>query len=540
MGITNCDIITKGKRDKLVEFCIKDTTMSISVLCQHNERQYKGIVLAYKHKSDLDKQAYLIPTDIETTKKGLKLSAIIDLSQMEFRMTNWQVLVAYEEDGQLYGAGVKAESGSQAEYKHFLDNYCAELGDYIFFPYYSKAGTLNFRYRPRNEYDSDKIHEREAIAYKNSRKLFGNKLKKEDIVLIFEKRCTSAQDNGYYLFKYCMEAGVNEKGKRKVYYVVDKRTSAYEKIKEYDKYILDFMSLEHMEHLLAANILVSSESRLHAYAWHSKNSIIAPNIQDKKHVFLGHGILALKQLNNSFTAKTMSSSLVTVSSEREGNIFKDYLGYTDDAISLSGYARFDALEDKSDQFREILIMPTHRERLFGIEKERFVESEYYKRYMNLINSERFLSLLEKNDLKAKFYLHPSIREQIDLFKSNNDRVEIIKYGEVALDELMMRCKMLITDYSSITWDVLYMNKPVCFYQFDREEYLGSWGSYVDLEKDLPGDCATEEEDLINQIEKIIDNNFQINEENSKKLKDFYKYNDRDNCKRIWEEIAKLI
>ncbi|MBQ0041376.1 MAG: CDP-glycerol glycerophosphotransferase family protein [Clostridiales bacterium] len=539
MELAKCDITNKGKNEQLLSFEIAGTTMKVTALCKETGRNYVGIVLAFKHKAEVDKQAYSIPTEVRKTGKDIRLLAEVDLSKLAFRMTNWQILAAYEEDGKLYGVGLKAPNSSKDIYQRFVDNYSCDLGDYILFPYYTRKGTINFRYRPRNEYDGNEIHEREKIADKNSKKLFGNKLAKQDIALIYEKKCTSAQDNGYYLFKYCMEAGVNETGKRKVYYVVDKRTPAYQKIKEYDKYVLDFMSLEHMEHLKAAKVLISSESRLHAYAWHSKNSIIAPCVQDKKHVFLGHGILALKKLNNTFTAESMASSLVTVSSEREADVFKEYLNYDDKALSITGYARFDALEDKSSEYNEILVMPTHRERLFGVEREVFVASEYYKRYMDLLNSERLHSILEKNDMKLKFYLHPSIREQIDAYSSNSDRVEIIKYGEMPLDELMMRCKLLITDYSSILWDVLYMKKPAIFYQYDRDEYEQSWGSYIDLDKDLPGDNAVDLDSLLDNLEKSVANNFVLEEKYNGMLDNFYKYTDRDNCKRIWEEICKL-
>lgn len=541
MGLKVCKITNKGPNEKLLNFSIHESTLAIEVSCGHKDRDYQGIVLAYKHKSEQDRIAYLFSSEINQTSGDKTLSAKIELSDVPFKMSNWQILVAYNEGTELFGAPVKAPNKKQDIYKRFYDDYYCELENgYLVFPYYTKGGILNLRYRPRNEYDGQDVHDREVLADKYSRKFFGNKLRRQNIVLIYEKRCAAAQDNGYYLFKYCMEQGINEHGRIKVFFVIDKKSTAYQNIKQYDKYVLDFMSLEYMKHLKAAKILISSESRLHAYAWHSKNSIISPCIQEKKHVFLGHGILALKRLNNSFTSKNMASVLSTVSSEREGKIFQEYLGYESQNIAITGYARFDALEDKAAKHREILIMPTHRERLFGVEANLFCESEYYKRYMSLINSEKFGLILEENDIVAKFYLHPSIKEHTDLFKSKNKRIEIVHYGEVALDELMMRCKMLITDYSSIAWDVLYMQKPVLFYQFDREEYENSWGSYIDLEKDLPGDCETELEMLLGRIEQTISNGFKISATNATKLKDYYTYTDKNNCKRIWNEVEKLI
>lgn len=534
-----CTIEKKGKAEKLTKFKIRETTLFVSVLCTQAGKEYNHLALMYKHKAEEDRTAYLIPTKVEKRGKGMLLSAEVDLKRIPFRMSNWQILATYEDGESIFGAPVKAPNKKKDILDRFENDFCCELGDYIVFPYYSTSGIINLRYRQKNEYDTKEIHERERIAYKNSKSIFKKKLYRQDIALIYEKRCAAAQDNGYYLFKYCMDKGVNEKGNIKVFYVVDKRTPAYEKIKQYDKYVLDFMSVEHMEHLLAAKTLISSESRAHAYAWHSKNSIVATCIQEKKHVFLGHGILALKRLNSSFTAKNMNSNLVTVSSEREGKIFKNDLGYKEKNIEITGYARFDALEDMSENYNEILIMPTHRERLFGVEKEVFVKSEYYKRYMELLNSDRFASILERKNLNAKFYLHPSIKEHTDLFTSNSNRIEIVKYGEIALDELMMRCKLLISDYSSILWDVLYMKKPALFYQFDREEYMKSWGSYIDIESELPGENAISLDSLLDNLEYVTETKYMIQEKHIEKMAGFYKYTDQKNCERIWEEISKL-
>lgn len=50
----------------------------------------------------------------------------------------------------------------------------------------------------------------------------------------------------------------------------------------------------------------------------------------------------------------------------------------------------------------------------------------------------------------------------------------------------MRCRMLITDYSSVCWDVLYQDKPSLFYQFDIDKYNEAHGSYIDMDTELFG------------------------------------------------------
>ena len=75
----------------------------------------------------------------------------------------------------------------------------------------------------------------------------------------------------------------------------------------------------------------------------------------------------------------------------------------------------------------------------------------------------------------------------------------------------MRCSMLITDYSSVCWDVYYMDKPVLFYQFDYDMYNQAHGSYINMENDLFGNRSTTEDALLNDVEYFANNGFVENE-----------------------------
>lgn len=39
-----------------------------------------------------------------------------------------------------------------------------------------------------------------------------------------------------------------------------------------------------------------------------------------------------------------------------------------------------------------------------------------------------------------------------------------------VQQLLKESLLLITDYSSVFFDMMYMNKPVIFYQFDENQY----------------------------------------------------------------------
>ena len=99
---------------------------------------------------------------------------------------------------------------------------------------------------------------------------------------------------------------------------------------------------------------------------------------------------------------------------------------------------------------------------------------------------------------------------------------------------MMSCSLLITDYSSVCWDVLYQNKPVLFYQFDYEMYNLAHGSYINMEKDLMGDRATDAQTLVNFVEEYAKRDFKTKEHYQKKIDNYFTYRDNNNSQRIYE------
>ena len=65
-------------------------------------------------------------------------------------------------------------------------------------------------------------------------------------------------------------------------------------------------------------------------------------------------------------------------------------------------------------------------------------------------------------------------------------VRVISQGEVDVQQLMKESAVLVTDYSSVGFDFSFLHRPVLYYQFDQEHFLGRWGSHLDLDVELPG------------------------------------------------------
>lgn len=511
--------------------------------------EWKGIVLTYRHELERDREELFFPAKSRYSEKGRQITYTeIDISDLDLRTLFWDVRMVFEKDGSSYWCHVKpSEICDAATWRCFRNELktlpgrqtvTAANGLQISIAG-TQLGNTTVLVQEPIPYAGLAFRLKERLAFAVYL-IFRRYWRRKKIILVYEKFGQMAQDNGFYFFRYCMENNMEAAMDRSIYYVIDKHSSDYEKLKGYSGHVLQFMSFRFMIYALASRLLVSSDNRFHAYAWRASESIIRTILlNSKKLVFLQHGVVGLKRVE--FKKGTpQGADLFIASGDFEKRIIVDHLGYKPEQVALTGLARWDVLEDRSQQCEEkkILVMPTWRNWLNDPTDSVFKASEYYRRYMELINSPALEEYLEKYDLYIDFYIHPRLRNQMKNFASSGSRIRLIPFGSEPLNELLMECKMLVTDYSSVCWDVCYQGKPVLFYQFDLKEYNESQGSYMDLEKDLFGDRAETQEELLELLEAAAQSGFELKPEYAGMRDDLLAYIDHDNSRRICEEIMK--
>ncbi len=413
-------------------------------------------------------------------------------------------------------------------------------------PFITPERTIAFQYRERTKADTVGFRMQEAciLAWFLLTKPYW---KRRNIFLVYEKFCMMAQDNGYYFFRYCMEQEAEKQLNGEMYYIIDPKSQDLKNLEKYKDHLIPFMSVRHKLYLLASKMLISTDTRKHAYAWRKRMSFIDHYLRHKPLVFLQHGVTAFKRVDYIYGKGKFGDCRVFVAtSDYEKKIIEENFGYRGDEIAVTGFARWDVLQDRSDEVqkgsvddRMILVMPTWRNWLEEVDDQTFVESKYYQMYMKLLNDTSLQDVLEKNQLHLCFYIHPKFRDYMKDFACSQERIRMVPFGQEPLNELMMKCKMLVTDYSSVAWDVYYQKKPVVFFQFDLAEYLEAHGSYMDMNKELFGERETECSGLIDRLEEYAKTGFALKEQYAKIHKKYYKYTDQDNSKRIVEHIQNL-
>ena len=214
--------------------------------------------------------------------------------------------------------------------------------------------------------------------------------------------------------------------------------------------------------------------------------------------------------------------------------------YSTKQLQYTGFARFDNLIDTSSG-NQILVMPTWRSFLSGINEEEFKLSEYYIQWQSFLNDSSLHDKLTQYDVKLIFYPHYEIQRFIHLFASESDCIIIASKEKYDVQDLL-KSDILITDYSSVFFDFAYMNKPCVYYQFDEEKYRENHYNegYFNYRTMGFGEVVITKDELISTILDYLELGFENKREYAERYKQFFPLHDDKNCERIYNAILSIL
>ncbi len=522
---------------KVTNIGIKDSRLNIEIILPETEYKFKE--LSFVLRSDVIDRSYSFTIEQRLKGKNWIIKGSLDLDKIEWEQFYWDIKALVTKDGLDYELLLR-NYGRVNKLKMLMKDlqYVLPGGEYLIFPYLTNSCGFAVTYRMRAPQDCRSFVRKEYLAL-FLYFLLAPYWKAKNIWLVYEKYSITAQDNSLYFFNYCMEK-LPKKERKHIYYVIDKNAEDYKYVEKYGKKVIQFLSLKHMIYLRASKLLISSDTKAHAYAWHSPHSIYRYMIKWKRNVFLQHGVIYYKQCHRGLRKKgTNNCRLFIVSSDVEKKIIKDYFGYKSNEIAVTGLARWDVLHDTSVPGEKmILVMPTWRSWLEEATQEAFQKSDYYKNYMALLNNPKLHEFLEEKKVQLVFYIHPKFREYISAFSTSSPYIQMIEFGTQPLNQLLMKCNMMITDYSSACWDVYYQGKPVLFYLFDFELYNQVQGSYIDMRTEAFGEATDSMEELIGLMKKYEANGFKEEEKYALLRDELLPYRDDYNSERTYYLILK--
>lgn len=352
-------------------------------------------------------------------------------------------------------------------------------------------------------------------------------------VWIITERQDQARDNGYCFFKYLRE----KHPECEVYYVIDKKSKDYEKIRPYGN-VIQFDSWKHFFYYCLSKVHISA----HVNGCIPNHSPICRRIKNRlniKDVFIPHGVSY--GISEFCLKKYARINLFICSGKMEyENVLKNY-GYDASEVAYTGFPRLDRWHEIQVDFNQIVLMPTWRLYLAQNPDTKFEETSYFKAYQELIQDPELHKLLAERKLKLVFYLHNEMRKYVNSFQTKCSNIEIVDQDDTYdIQELLKTSALLITDYSSVHFDFAYMKKPVLYYQFDQKEFFEKQyqpGTFQ-AERNGFGPVLYKKEELIKEIENAVNTNFQMQEKYYKRMREFYQIYDKNNCERVYQEIMK--
>ncbi|WP_278925994.1 CDP-glycerol glycerophosphotransferase family protein [Staphylococcus auricularis] len=352
---------------------------------------------------------------------------------------------------------------------------------------------------------------------------------KDPNVWLIGERTDTAQDNGIQLFYWLKQHTDIE-----AYYVIDAEAKDYDHIKHLEG-VIPFGSEAHFEVAARAKVLASTHDLENILPYKTARGFFG--YEDCVRIFLQHGVMGRKYVEYDKANYDLPFHLVHVSSQSEkDDVVVGHLGYAPEDVAVTGLPRFDRLPlEPDDTITKILIMPTWRDWLNS--DYAFSHSDYLKNYLSLLNDPALAALSEKYDVEMNFY--PHYRAQAffkDYLAETGSHVNYVELGEQTVQALLIEHDILITDYSSVSFDFSYMHKPVLFYHFDVERFFRK-GILRPVEETFIGKIAYNQKGLINQIESVLK---QQKARENQPLDLIFDQVDHHNCERVYEAICQKL
>ncbi|MGM9987717.1 MAG: glycosyltransferase [Bacillaceae bacterium] len=366
-------------------------------------------------------------------------------------------------------------------------------------------------------------------------KTIGWYIRKQKLWLMGERPDT-AQDNTYHLYNYIRK----NHPAIGAYYVIKKDSPDYERMKSYGN-IIEFGSIKHTLYLLCSACTINSYlDRPNMYTAEYIDIIkYYPHFMKNKKIFLQHGVIGVSRVNHSLHKNRANYDMFVTSSQFEKDHIVKEFGYREDQVVITGLARWDNLDANAAK-KKILLMPTWRSWIKS--GEELLQSEYFNRYIRLLFNDKLINLLETHKYELTFYPHYQTQK---ILADNNyefhERIHIVKQGEQKVQDLLNSHQLLITDYSTVSFDFGYMKKPVIFYQFDYDDFYSKHYNEgpINHKKELFGAVCEEEEDVISSIEKLLSTSVEMSPSEEDLTNRYMSRTNKQHCEMIYEQIERV-
>jgi CDP-glycerol glycerophosphotransferase (TagB/SpsB family) len=268
---------------------------------------------------------------------------------------------------------------------------------------------------------------------------------------------------------------------------------------------------------------------------------------------LWHGI-PLKRIGyldpamKGFNLKKFNEDLETVdymvtSSFFEADLFQKCFRKDKNKIIVSGTPRNDFLlkDNINDDITDRNILENHKIILYAPTFRAGKKTDLLP--FEGLDLEELNSFLERNNayLLIRKHHNEALR-YTKLYTEGNIKSKIIFAGQDRFPDAQILLKftdILITDYSSIYFDFLLLNRPCIFVPYDYEDYINERNFLFDYHENTPGPKLYSQSDIISYIEKCFNDPSTDEELRANLIQKFHRYTDGHANERILAKIIEI-
>lgn len=379
-----------------------------------------------------------------------------------------------------------------------------------------------------------KKHTRKSGIYKSIgiiKKKMNNKK-----VWLFIDRLEKSGDNAEALFDYVYQ------NKKDVvpFFLINSSSPDYIKLRnKYGSKVVGFNSKKHHLLMFTAEKVFSSHSEAYLNnPFGIINGKFIRELLDFEFIFLQHGILQ-NDLSTLLHKRNKPMDYFITSTKKEKEEVIQKYGFSEEEVLLSGLPRFDLLRNNSkNKVKCITVMPTWRPNLLGVSDKEFLNSSFFKSLIEFLSNSEIQKIAKQNNIEIKLCLHPKMQSRFSKFFDTIPNIEVM--NRFNYKDVISNTDILITDVSSIAFDVAYLKKPILYYHFDIDDiYLYSVyePGYFNYLEDGFGPVVTDSNALAFELIKIKQNNYKISKFYLRRVDSFFEFNDEFNRERTIDLIS---
>lgn len=271
-------------------------------------------------------------------------------------------------------------------------------------------------------------------------------------------------------------------------------------------------------------------------------------------IFVPHGI-SKDDVSHWFNTEQFDLVACTSPAERD-SMAADGTGYrlTRREAVFTGLPRHDPLLRRlavtpPDEVKLFLVMPTWRASLFddrsgnlsAAERIELVRaSSFAAEWRKVMGHPGLQAALQRAGLQLAFLAHTNLIPVIDAFDLPTE-VKVFHAGRDGFQPLLCRSVALLTDYTSVAFEMAFLRRAVFYFQPDRESFYAgdhNWRrGFFEYDRDGFGPVAFDSDSLVDQVEGFLQGQCQVEPHYLERMERFMPRTERSSCELVFDAIT---